>query len=284
MSNKIPEQEQIKLAQLASSLRGKLLIGAEAPIGSDLTSCLDKLHIILIEYPIRREGSGSFSALLFHTKVEDEIITFLGVNSWDYYDRQLFAIAHEIYHYLCEDPPHISRDAEAGTAPFEQNADWFAAELLLPLQTLKSQIIKEFGNLDLNGRPLSTILRFISRLHCTWWLPYKSIVHRLYEADAINSEVYDNLFKIDERDNDGLYYRIGMATSPEVFTLLNKQTKMCGTASSNLEVFLRNYEDEIITEDELFSGLKLFNRSPEDFGISFIDEDDEDAGGADDGC
>ena len=93
---------------------------------------------------------------------------------------------------------------------------------------------------------------------------------------------------MDERDPSGMYYRIGDATAHETFSLLNKQTKSRGTDSANLEVCLRNFEDGIISEEELYDGLQLFDRLPEDFGISFIAEDEDDdeveVGGAKDEC
>ena len=97
---KIPEKDQSEIARQARQLKGQLLIGEEAPIGNDLPIILQKLGIILLEYPIRRVGSNSFSAIFCRTKTDDSEMLFLGVNTWDYYDRQLFSIAHELYHYL----------------------------------------------------------------------------------------------------------------------------------------------------------------------------------------
>lgn len=285
--SKIPDKTQSDIAKQAKQLKGRLSIGDEAPIGSDFPSILQKLNIILLECPIKRTGSNSFSAIFCRTKVDGKEVMFLGVNTWDYYDRQLFAIAHELYHFLNPSQPHISRDDDLDN-PIEKQADWFAAELLLPLQVLKTHVLDTFGKRDINEYSRPTLLRFIARLQCTWWIPYKSIIHRLYEADAIDESTYQELFAVDERDPSGMYYRIGDATAHETFSLLNKQTKSCGTDSANLEVCLRNFEDGIISEEELYDGLQLFDRLPEDFGISFIAEDEDDdeveVGGAKDEC
>lgn len=285
--SKIPDKTQSDIAKQAKQLKGRLSIGDEAPIGSDFPSILQKLNIILLEYPIKRTGSNSFSAIFCRTKVAGEEVMFLGVNTWDYYDRQLFAIAHELYHFLNPSQPHISRDDDFDN-PIEKHADWFAAEFLLPLQVLKTHVLDTFGKRNINECSRSALLRFIARLQCTWWMPYKSIIHRLYEADAIDEKTYQDLFAIDERDSSGIYYRIGDATARETFSLLNKQTKSCGTDSANLEFCLRNFEDGIISEEELYDGLQLFDRLPEDFGISFIAEDEDDdeveVGGAKDEC
>lgn len=271
---KIPEKDQLEISEQASQLKGKLLIGQEAPVGNDLPIILQKLDIILLEYPIQRAGSNSFSAVFCRMNMDSREMLFLGVNTWDYYDRQLFAIAHELYHYLNPSQPHISRDGTEGN-PAEQRADWFAAEFLLPLQALKKQIVRSFGKTNISESTNLTLLRFIARLQCDWWLPYRSIVRRLYEADAISLSTCEKLLKLDERKTDSIYYRIGETTSPEVFQLLNKQTKRLGTKSVNLEDCLRNYEDDIISEEELYDGLQLFERKPEDFGISFVDDEDD---------
>lgn len=285
--SKIPDKTQSDIAKQAKQLKGRLSIGDEASIGSDFPSILQKLNIILLECPIKRTGSNSFSAIFCRTKVDGKEVMFLGVNTWDYYDRQLFAIAHELYHFLNPSQPHISRDDDLDN-PIEKQADWFAAEFLLPLQVLKTHVLDTFGKRNINECSRPALLRFIARLQCTWWMPYKSIIHRLYEADAIDEKTYQELFAIDERDPSGIYYRIGDATAHETFSLLNKQTKSCGTDSANLEACLRNFEDGIISEEELYDGLQLFDRLPEDFGISFIAEDEDDdeveVGGAKDEC
>lgn len=285
--SKIPDKTQSDIAKQAKQLKGRLSIGDEAPIGSDFPSILQKLNVILLECPIKRTGSNSFSAIFCRTKVDGKEVMFLGVNTWDYYDRQLFAIAHELYHFLNPSQPHISRDDDLDN-PIEKQADWFAAEFLLPLQVLKTHVLDTFGKRNINECSRPALLRFIARLQCTWWMPYKSIIHRLYEADAIDEKTYQELFAIDERDPSGIYYRIGDATAHETFSLLNKQTKSCGTDSANLEACLRNFEDGIISEEELYDGLQLFDRLPEDFGISFIAEDEDgdevEVGGAKDEC
>jgi len=130
--------------------------------------------------------------------------------------------------------------------------------------------VKEFGAIEISALPKSTLLRFIARLHCVWWLPYKAIVKRLLEARAITNAVFDELYAVEERTPTGQYYRIGLSTNPQYFTLLNTVTDKVGTSASNLEDALRNYEDDIISEDELIRGLQLFDVKPEDFGIEFV--------------
>ena len=113
------------------------------------------------------------------------------------------------------------------------------------------------------------LLRLIARIQCVWWLPYKAIVKRLREACSINDDLYKKLYQVDEPSEDGQYYRIGLSTNEQYFRLLNSITRKIGTSAVNLENVLRNFEDDIISEDELVKGLELFNKTPADFEIQF---------------
>ena len=73
---------------------------------------------------------------------------FIGVNTADYYDRQLFSIAHELYHFITKTPSHLSR-IEAEDDKVEYKANRFAAEFLMPAVTLKSIVLEEFINCTL---------------------------------------------------------------------------------------------------------------------------------------
>ena len=150
-----------------------------------------------------------------------------------------------------------------------------AAEFILPLHTFKKIVVSEFDKSELFDLQLSTILRFIVRIHCTWWLPYKSIVRRLLEAGSINQEIYNRLYQIEERRPDGEYYKIGLTTNEHDFKMLNDITQKVGTGAADLEILVRNYEDGIISESQLADDLLLFGKTPEDFGVAFeIDEED----------
>jgi len=265
----VSSKEQYELAEQAMRLKAVAGLGRESPIGNSFSDILECHKIILLEYPIKRAGGNSFSAMFMRSKSDSDNFSFIGVNTSDYYDKQLFAIAHELYHFSVHDEPHISRDGDASD-PEEIKAEYFAAEFLLPLDVLQRAIIKEFGTIEISALPKSALLRFIARLQCTWWLPYKAIVNRLLETRAITSVVFDGLYAVDERTPTEQYYRVGLSTNAHYFTLLNTITNKVGTSASNLENALRNYEDDIISEDELIRGLRLFDVEAEDFGIEFV--------------
>jgi len=140
---------------------------------------------------------------------------------------------------------------------------------------LRKTIINEFKTPSLRTIPHKNLLRFIARLQCIWWLPYRAIVKRFEEIDAIRDGQVQELYRVDERDPLGEYARMGMAIDDVTFTMLNKVTRATGTSQSSIELIIRNYEDNLIDEDKFADILGLFGKSPGDFGYDFgVDRED----------
>lgn len=202
---------------------------------------------------------------------------FIGLNTADYYDKQVFAIAHELYHFFTKTGSHLSRQEEQEDDVVEAKANWFAAEFLLPEHVLKRRVFEEFKSYSLEKVRMKVLLRFIARLHCTWWLPYRSLVKRLWEIQAITEQQYEELYQIDERNRDGEYFRIGKSTQNDDFIRLNTATKTIGSSPSAIEIILRNFENNLIDEDAFARTLGLFDKSPSDYGYEIsVSQDDLD--------
>lgn len=278
-----------EIRKLARDERRFLGFVGETPIANDIFTILDRIDIMLLEYPIEPEGDRSaFSAAIMYSEEGDKKLTFIGLNTADYYDKQIFAIAHELYHYYTKSGTHLSRTVDEESSLIEVKANRFAAEFLLPETLLASIVLDEFKTSSLEKIQHKALLRFIARLHCTWWLPYRSLVRRLHEIEAITSEQYAELYSIDERDFQSEYGKIGHAINKEVFLKLNQPTKNIGTSPNEIELIIRNFEDDLIDEDKFAETLSLFNRTPDEFGYEIIvsqeDIDELDAffGGEDD--
>ena len=271
-----------EIRKLAGDERRFLGFVGETPIANDIFTILDRLDIMLLEYPIESEGDRpAFSAAIMYSEEGDKKLTFIGLNTADYYDKQIFAIAHELYHYYTKTSSHLSRPEDEDSSLVEVKANRFAAEFLLPETVLESIVLDEFKTSTLEKIQHKTLLRFIARLHCTWWLPYRSLVRRLHEIGAITSEQYAELYSVDERDLQGEYGKIGQAINKEVFLKLNQPTKNIGTSPNEIEIIIRNFEDNLIDEDKFAETLSLFNRTPDEFGyeikVSQEDIDELDA-------
>lgn len=271
-----------EIRKLAGDERRFLGFVGETPIANDIFTILDRLDIMLLEYPIEPEGDRpAFSAAIMYSEEGDKKLTFIGLNTADYYDKQVFAIAHELYHYYTKSGSHLSRPEDEDNSLIEVKANRFAAEFLLPETVLESIVLDEFKASSLEKIQHKALLRFIARLHCTWWLPYRSLVRRLHEIGAITSEQYAELYSINERDLQGEYGKAGLATNKDEFLKLNQPTKKIGTSPNEIEIIIRNFEDNLIDEDKFAETLSLFNRTPDEFGyeikVSQEDIDELDA-------
>ena len=271
-----------EIRKLAGDERRFLGFVGETPIANDIFTILDRLDIMLLEYPIESEGDRpAFSAAIMYSEEGDRKLTFIGLNTADHYDKQIFAIAHELYHYYTKSGSHLSRPEDEESSLIEIKANRFAAEFLLPETVLESIVLDEFKTSTLEKVQHKTLLRFIARLHCTWWLPYRSLVKRMHEIGAISAEQYAELYSVDERDLQGEYGKIGQAINKEVFLKLNQPTKNIGTSPNEIEIIIRNFEDNLIDEDKFAETLSLFNRTPDEFGyeikVSQEDIDELDA-------
>ncbi len=275
---KLNELQLDEIRKLAREKRQSLGFVGGTPIANDIFMILDKLDIVLLEYPINSEcDRPAFSAAIMYSEEGNKELTFIGLNTADYYDKQVFAIAHELYHYYTRTGSHITRLDDLEYNLIEAKANRFAAEFLLPRAELQSIVLEDFKKASLAHVSQKMLLRFIARLHCTWWLPYRSLVKRLYEIGAINSNQYEELYTIPERDVDGEYGKICFAFNREVFLKLNTVTSNIGTSPNAIEVIIRNFEDNLIDEDKFAEILSVFNRKPNEFGYDIkISQEDLD--------
>ncbi|MBQ9304089.1 ImmA/IrrE family metallo-endopeptidase, partial [Butyrivibrio sp.] len=176
-------REIIEIKQLAKDMRAAFGVNDEVPIANDIKMFLDKQGILLCEYPFQENSKIDAEIVRFET--DNKPLIFIGLNSSLYYDEQIFALAHEIYHFKTETGKAYNIDKNTEDDRIEKRADRFAAELLLPEGVLRSYVILEFGQDGIESNNILGILRFIAGIQLTWWLPYKSIVLRLREEGLI---------------------------------------------------------------------------------------------------
>lgn len=265
-----------EIRKLAREKRLSLGFVGESPIANDIFTILDRLDIILLEYPIESKSDRpAFSAAIMYSEEGENKLTFIGLNTADYFDKQIFAIAHELYHYYTKSGSHLSRPEDRENSLIEVKANRFAAEFLLPERVLESAILDEFKTSFLENIQHKALLRFILRLHCAWWLPYRSLVRRLHEIGAITQGQYDELYSVKERNLEGDYGKMGQAINKEIFLKLNQSTRNIGTSPNEIEIIIRNFEDDLIDEDKFAEILSLFNRRPDEFGYEIIVSQDD---------
>lgn len=272
----LSERQITEIKKTASEARKLFGVHQNVPVGNDIRLFLEKRDILLCEYPFSESDDTHTYANLVMFKTGDEQITFIGLNTASYYDEQIFAIAHEIYHFLTKTGKAYSMESDEEDKETEKKADRFAAEFLLPADILKEMIVLVFGTSILSEVPESRLLRFVARIQCDWWLPYQSIINRLYEEEHISGRQYENLYNMDCRNEEDVYRRILRSTDNEISELLNTKTRTIGVSPRIIDTIINNYEDGFIDDDELIRLLSLFGKRPEDYGIQIIIELDDD--------
>ena len=239
-----------------------------APIADELFMLLEqKEKIAICQYPFPTSKKSHTDANITRFESEFGQMIFIGLNTAIYYDEQLFALAHELYHYITQTGKAYDTDADEEDKLIEKKADRFAAEILLPSKVLKSRIIEQFETLQLDNVSNLRLLRFIARLQSEWWLPYRALVLRLYEEKHITDSQVEKLFAIDDRDENSVYSKILCSISLDNYKKLNTITKRTDVSAWVMEIFVQNYEDGDMTDDEFVSILKLFGKEPDDFGF-----------------
>lgn len=272
IGKKAPELSQkdiYEISELAKELRRQYDLGM-GPLGDNIFKLIRKIGIYLIYLPIAidLEQDNYFSAVYLSFAKRGEEINFIGINTCDYFDKQTFALSHELYHHYQDSELNICRTATGFHSMEELKANRFAAELLLPEGTLNAEI-KDVndGSLDLGSWKYTALLRLVAKLHCAYRLPYKAIIHRLHEISAIEQKQHSQLLSEPARDKGAPYYLIGMIMDQPIFEMLNAITKKSGVDGDELDKVLRNYEDGYISAAELAEDLSLFNKSLTDFGL-----------------
>ena len=75
------------------------------------------------------------------------------------------------------------------------------------------------------------------------------------------------MLRIDTRDPGSQYGKIFSNMAQDCYKILNEKTRCIEISSHILEMFIQNYEDGHITDDDFVELLGLFGKSPEDFGF-----------------
>lgn len=273
-----PDQASRKNIELKVKEKRSCIGGMDLPVANNLLAYCESLGLHIIQAPVsssKENITPQFSALYHLSRTGGEEHHFIGLNTADYYDRQLFALAHELYHYFYH-PTDTSEYRICLTDDFtnkdDVEANYFASEFLLPSSRLISLIQEWFGG-TLPKDNVSAMLRFIARIHLVWWIPYKSIVRKLLENSLIDETLFNRLYEVDTRSPEGQYFKIASSIDKQALCLLNSRTSMLSLDAASLETIISNYLKGITEAEDLVETLKMFGKKSEDLGITLVDED-----------
>ncbi|MEE0892703.1 MAG: ImmA/IrrE family metallo-endopeptidase [Treponema sp.] len=200
----------------------------------------------VIYFPLENEENDGFHVSL---PVNDIMENFVYINTSKYVEKQIFTAAHELGHLLkLED--YLRKKCKSYK---EKNAEYyvnrFAAILLIPTSILittftnrvkilikENEIQKKENNFYLTELDM---FRIITYLMDFFFVPYKTIVRRLYECNCISEESVYHLLEIEENDypklikkciDEGKYEKLSKANAkksfgnlPEMLSLIEKK-------------------------------------------------------------
>jgi Zn-dependent peptidase ImmA (M78 family) len=267
-SSILSDSDIYSIQKLVKNTRNNFRIG-DAPLGNNIFKLAESEGIRLVFYPIKNNSSKkAFSSVYVSIKSDNTYFQFIGVNTNRYLDTQIFGVAHELYHHNQKSSLHFYRYVNEVINKDEAMAERFAAELLLPFTTLDEEI-KSVNNgiRSIKDWEYKSILMFIARLHCDYKLPYKAVVKRLMEVEAISNQQYEKLIEENGRDKEGIYYTIGLSIGGREFEELNKCTQETGIYKSELEKIIRDYDNGLIDLAQLDNSMSILGRSLKDFGL-----------------
>ena len=221
-------------------------------IGGQVFKLLE-LNSRVLYYPLEDDDVWGFME-----RINNQV--FVCINTSIPYDKQVFVAAHELYHIWFNDKNAqeliLSTNLEGCVGDDvdinELKANRFAAEFLAATKVLEQEMLR-YGICKHRVTTKEVLL-----LCDIFTLPYKTMVRRLLEIDAINEEKFDELFFVLPEEIRKWRTILGIALP----------VKEDHIALDNLiEKSLELYEKNLISYERLEYLLSFAKCSPKDVGI-----------------
>lgn len=155
----------------------------------DIFSILD-MYCKVIYFPLPEETINGFHITgMVDSNGED--ITFVYINTSQTIEKQVFTAAHELGHIWEVDKlSAVGQDDSFLKEHGENIINRFAAELLMPEDLFVSAVLSEFiAHKESDGSiTLPNTIKLIARLMACFFVPYKAVVHRMFELFIISEE------------------------------------------------------------------------------------------------
>ncbi len=255
-----------------------------APIGENIfefisSQCLD------IKFEKISFDSDKIDGLLY-IKSTGKDKAYIVLNSNRPLVNQIFAAAHEYYHYLkdyasVKDKPYICSFSSLNSIN-EKKASRFAAEFLLPDLALKNEMVrhnilcKEIGYDVKSFEAYAGLCILLTR---KYMMPLKAIMYRLYEEGYIKhiNKFIDNYSFIKE-----ILDQIRMKDD-ELKHLYSNENKFIDDESMTYKRMKKAFDNGLVSKEELISDAKkiglnldIINTFFDSLNDDVDDEDDDD--------
>lgn len=247
----------------ADSVREKCKVSRYGII--DLFKECERLEYKLIRYPL-----GESADLGFALKKENDIIIF--TNTSNRLSREIFTLAHEIGHVILhlntgetfiDDSITISGRS---TDEKEQEANYFAACLLMPTDDVDRFLDLELNDFATNGLSAMDIARIMSEFNVS----FDMALNRLENLGKINTDEHIRL------DSERIQNRVGnLLRSVGGNAKLNIASENIDIPYEFIEYVIYNYNQNAIPKETLERVLECYQLTMEDISDKLIQHAEE---------
>lgn len=248
----------------ADSYRAKCKLSRYGII--DLFKECERFGYKLLRYPL-----GENADLGFTVKKDGDTIIF--TNSCSRLSREIFTLAHEIGHVILHsegDESFIDDNATISgrsSDEKEQEANYFAACLLMPADDIGRFIDLEIQNFEENGLSAMDIARIMSEFNVS----FDMALNRLESLDIINSNQKLRL------DNEKIEKRVGnLLRSVGGNARLNVPSNEIDIPYEYIDYAIYNYNHNAVPRETLEKTLACYHLSIEDVSDKLVEHAEED--------
>lgn len=191
----LSSDEILQIKNQSKDARGRY--GLNAPIGTNIFSFLEQKGDIVFQLQDFKESELDAMIIKYSAKSQKKYII---INSDKPLINQIFAAAHEFYHYLYS---FIGNSQDSIVCTFSKNdkeeikANRFAAEFLLPEEALKDEVnsFSKFIDGKFLNAPIARQIVFCFYLTTKYSIPLKAVMYRLREENISNTDYVLNHYE-----------------------------------------------------------------------------------------
>ncbi|MGD1816097.1 MAG: ImmA/IrrE family metallo-endopeptidase [Pleomorphochaeta sp.] len=188
--SKLSEQDKALVKKFAKEERAAY---GKAPIGRDIFPFMNSQENLKIIHYNFNNSTQNIDAMIY--KYPDSKNTWILINKNKPLIHQIFALAHEYYHFK-KDIPNAVEGIPCdfhSTSLREIKANRFAAEFLLPTEAINNSI----ENIKIKNEKFDeyTYLYLILELSARYCIPFDLCHFRIQDEQLFKTKINDNFFK-----------------------------------------------------------------------------------------
>jgi Zn-dependent peptidase ImmA (M78 family) len=166
-------------------------IPTRPPIRDDIFNILEKYCTVLY-FPLEDEENDGCHVKRYVCK---EVINFVYINTHKSIEKQIFTAAHELGHILELDKYLKKNCSEYRSEIEEHTMNRFAALILMPDDIFTEFVKTNFKNysIESNAITMENLIKFSVFLMDYFFVPFKSVVIRLYETNFLSKKDAETL-------------------------------------------------------------------------------------------